>query len=144
MTDIAFGRIKSGMSFKGPVQEITRSGQLMPPDALKAHGLNVRRKIGASFVDAVAVGTVGDAIEALDLALHTETSKSNQLHNLRRMQKLGVKFCKFVAPGGDTSLPLEAELSGKQLSIDEAIGLVQSRASEIRRSVFAAKVDFFS
>lgn len=142
IVDIAFARLSGGMNFRGPGQEITRSGPLMTPDALKAHGLNGRRKVGTRFVEAVAVGKVDEAIEALDLALHTETSKANQLHNLHRMQRLGVEFCEFRGPGGDANLPLEAELNGKRLSIDEAIDLVRSRAVDIRRSVFAGEVKF--
>jgi hypothetical protein len=142
IAEIAFTRMNSGMSYRGPVQEITRSGPLLPPDALKALSLNSRRKIGTRFVEAIAVGTVDEAVKALDLALHTEWSKANQLHNLRRMKKAGIEFCKFLAPGGDANLPLEAELNGKQYSIDEAIDLVKSRAADIRRSVFTAKVTF--
>ncbi|WP_334543939.1 hypothetical protein [Rhizobium leguminosarum] len=142
ITDIAFARMNDAMNFKGPVQEITRAGALMTPDALKAQGLNARRKIGARFFEAITVGKVDEAVEALELALHTEWSKANQLHNLRRMQKLGIKFCEFRAPGGDANLPLESELSGKRLSIDEAIDLVKSRAADIRRSVFAGEVKF--
>ena len=142
MTDIAAIQIKSGMSFKGPVQEITRSGTLMTPDALKAQGLHPRRKIGMRFFEAIADGDTDGAIKALDLALHTETSKANQLHNLYRMQKLGVEFCKFVGPGEGANLPLEKELNGQRLSVDEAINLVKSRAGDIRRSIFAAEVKF--
>jgi len=142
ISDIAFNRMNGGMSFKGPVQEITRSGSRMAPDVLRAHGLNARRKIGMRFVDAIAVGTVDEAVAALDLALHTEGSKANQLHNLRRMRNAGIEFCSFCAPGGDANLPLESEMHGKRLSIDEAIDLVKSRAADIRRSVFLAEVKF--
>lgn len=142
MTDIAATRIRGGVSFRGPVQEIVRSGQLMTPDALKAVGLNARRKVGIRFFEAIAVGTAEEAIEALDQALHTETSKANQLHSLNRMKEIGIPFCKFLGPGEGANLPLEAELSGRRLSIEEAIDLVKSRASEIRRSVFTAEVNF--
>jgi len=142
MADIAASQISSGMSFKGPIQEITRSGMLLTPDELKARGLNPRRKVGSRFAEAIAVGEIADAIEALDLALHTETSKANQLHNLRRMKKIGIEFCEFSGPGGDANLPLEAELTGRRLSIDEAINLVNSRAGDIRRSAFLAEVKF--
>ncbi|MBY3521865.1 hypothetical protein HFN70_22665 [Rhizobium laguerreae] len=142
IADIAFTRMNDGMNYRGPIQEITRSGPPMAPDVLKAHGLNARRKIGTRFVEAIAVGTVDEAVEALDLALHTEWSKANQLHNLRRMQKCGIGFCKFSAPGGDANLPLESELNGKRLSIDEAIDLVKSRPADIRRSVFMGDVKF--
>jgi hypothetical protein len=142
MSEIAATRIQSGMSFRGPVQEIIRAGPLMAPEAVKAAGLNARRKVGTRFIEAIAVGTAEEAIEALDLALHTETSKANQLHNLRRMQKMGVQFCKFLGPGEGANTPLEAELTGKRLSIDEAIALVKARASEIRRSVFTAEISF--
>jgi hypothetical protein len=142
MADTAFTRMNEGMNYRGPVKEITRSGSQMASDALKASGMNTRRKIGTRFVEAIAVGTVDEAVEALDMALHTEWSKANQLHNLRRMKKAGIKFCKFLGPGGDVNLPLETELNGNEYSIDEAIGLVESRAAEIRRSVFTAKVTF--
>ncbi|MGO7417121.1 hypothetical protein ACC685_07735 [Rhizobium ruizarguesonis] len=142
ISEIAFTRMNDGMNYRGPIQEITRSGPPMAPDRLKAHGLNARRKIGTRFVEAIAVGTVDEAVEALDLALHTEWSKANQLHNLRRMRKAGIEFCKFSAPGGDANLPLESELNGKRLSIDEAIDLVKSRAADIRRSIFMGEVIF--
>lgn len=142
IVDIATERIGGGMNFRGAVQEVTRSGELLAADALKERELNARTKIGSRFADAVAVGGIKEAIAALDLALHTETSKANQLHNLRRMQKLGVKFCKFVGPGGDANMPLEAEMTGTRLSVEDAIDLVRSRASEIRRSTFAGEVAF--
>ncbi|MGR9293658.1 hypothetical protein ACU8OS_35420 (plasmid) [Rhizobium leguminosarum] len=142
IADIAFTRMNDGMNYRGPIQEITRSGSQMAPDVLKAHGLNPRRKIGVRFVEAIAVGTVDEAVGALDLALHTEWSKANQLHNLRRMRKAGIEFCKFSAPGGDVNLPLESELNGKRLSIDEAIDLVKSRPADIRRTVFTGEVTF--
>ncbi|MCY1667336.1 hypothetical protein [Rhizobium sp. SL86] len=142
ITDIATTQIQSGMNFRGPVQQIVRSGPLMTPDALKAAGLNVRRKVGTRFIEAIAVGTAEEAIEALDLALHTETSKANQLHKLNRMKRIGIDFCKFLGPGEGANLPLEAELTGQRLSIEDAIDLVKSRASEIRRSVFTPEVNF--
>lgn len=142
MTDIAAARICSGMNFRGPVQEIVRTGDLLQPATLKAKGLNSRRKIGTRFAEAITAGGIEDAVEALDTALHTETSRALQLHNLRRMQRLGIEFCKFVSPGEGASLPLEAELNGKRLSVDEAINLVKSRAGDIRRSIFAAEVHF--
>jgi hypothetical protein len=142
IADIAFTRMNDGMNYRRPIQEITRSGPPMDPDALKAHGLNARRKIGTRFVEAIAVGTVDEVIAALELALHTEWSKANQLHNLRRMRKSGIEFCKFNAPGGDVNLPLESELNGKWLSIEEAINLVKSRPADIRRSVFTGEVKF--
>lgn len=142
MTDIAATQIQSGMNFRGPVQQIVRSGPLITHEALKAAGLNARRKVGARFIEAIAVGTANEAIEALDLALHTETSKANQLHNLNRMKKADIHFCKFLGPGEGANLPLEAELTGQRLSIEDAIDLVKSRASEIRRSVFTAEVSF--
>lgn len=142
MTDIAATQIQSGMNFRGPVQQIVRAGPLMTPDALKAAGLNARRKVGIRFNEAIAVGTANEAIEALDLALHTETSKANQLHNLNRMKKADIHFCKFIGPGEGANLPLEAELNGQRLSIEDAMDLVKSRASEIRRSVFTAEVNF--
>lgn len=142
MTEIAAARICSGMNFRGPVQEIVRSGNLLPSATLKENGLNSRKKIGTRFAEAITAGSIEDAIEALDIALHTETSRALQLHNLRRMRRLGIEFCKFVSPGEGASLPLENELNGKRLSVDDAIELVNSRASEIRRSVFAAEVRF--
>jgi hypothetical protein len=142
MTDIATTRISSGMSFKGTVQEIVRSGETLAPHMLKALGLNSRRKIGIRFIEAIAIGDVNEAVEALDLTLHTETSKASQLHNLNRMRNAGVKFCKLLGPGEGVNLPLEADLSGQRLSIEEAIDLVESRATEIRRSVFMAEVKF--
>lgn len=142
MTDIAATQIQSGMNFRGPVQQIVRSGPLMTAEALKAAGLNARRKLGTRFIEAIAVGTANEAIEALDLALHTETSKANQLHNLNRIKKADIHFCKFLGPGEGANLPLEAELNGQRLSIEDAMDLVKSRASEIRRSVFTAEVNF--
>lgn len=142
MSEIAATRIRSGMNFRGPVQEIVRSGQLMTSNALKAGGLNARRKVGIRFYEAIAVGTAEEAIKALDLALHTETSKANQLHKLRRMKRMGIHFCKFLGPGEGANLPLEADLSGRRMSIDEAIDLVEARASEIRRSIFTPEVNF--
>lgn len=114
----------------------------MTSNALKAGGLNARRKVGIRFYEAIAVGTAEEAIKALDLALHTETSKANQLHKLRRMKRMGIHFCKFLGPGEGANLPLEADLSGRRMSIDEAIDLVEARASEIRRSIFTPEVNF--
>jgi nucleoid-associated protein YejK len=58
------------------------------------------------------------------------------------MKKAGIHFCKFLGPGEGVNLPLEAELTGQRLSIEDALDLVKSRASEIRRSVFTAEVNF--
>ena len=127
-----FRRISAGL-----VIRYTKS----PGRIERESGLNARRKIGTRFVDAVAFGTIKEAVEALHLALHTEWSRAKQLHNLRRMQKIGIQLCELRAPG-DANLPLESKFNGIRLSIGEAIDLVQSRAAEIRRSAFAGEVNF--
>lgn len=142
MSEIASAQLSKGTNYRGPLMAIVRAGELMTPAALKAVGISTRRKVGRNFVEAVSGDTVEEAIEALDLALHTATSKANQLHHLHRMKKIGIHFCKFLGPGEGANLPLEAELSGQRFSIDEAIDLVKSRACEIRRSVFTAEVNF--
>lgn len=142
MTDVATPLIQGGMNFRGAVQAITRSGELVPADRLRSLQVNVRRKLGARFLDAVTDGQIEAAVTALDVALHTAVSSANQLHNLRRMREARIEFCKFLAPGGDANLPLESELNGRRYSIDEATAIVKSHGSEIRRSIFVGEIKF--
>lgn len=142
MTDIAAPLMSGGVSFKAAVRDITRAGILLHRDALEDLRLNTRRKIGDRFIEALSDREPEYAIEALDVALHTASSQTLQLHQLHRMQRLGIHFCKFLGPGEGANLPLESELSGKRMSIDEALHIVMTRPVDIRRSRFNPEVKF--
>lgn len=81
-------------------------------------------------------------IEELKRLLHFETSRARHLHDLRRMEEVGVTHCTLMSARDERCTDLENELEGKRLTIGEARTIVHTRGDDISRSVFHGKVKF--
>lgn len=137
-----FRKIRDGTSYRGALEAVTRAGDFLSPEQLRAIGTNPRRKLGNSFVASLADDKVSDAIAKLEDAIIATTSTANQLHNLRRNKEAGISHCVFSSARDERCTDLERELEGKRLTIEEAMDLVKARGAEIKRSVFQGEVNF--
>jgi len=142
MAETIHQQIIAGGSYKAAHTAIVRAGTQMTEDEIKVIGLHKRTKIGDRFVAAVSVTQIKPAIDQLFLLIQHATSKSNKLHNLRRMEEAGITQVEFSSPKDERSTPLEREMEGKVITIGEAKELTVSRSDEISRSVLMGIVKF--
>lgn len=140
MAKEASERIKGGSDSRTTLAAIVRQGQLLTPEELKALGLNPRRKLGRDFACAIAHHDAKVAIERLELSIQVTASTANTLHDLRRKRESGITHCQFVSPRDERATPLERELDGKRMSVDEAANLTKERGAEIFRSWFRTEI----
>lgn len=71
-----------------------------------------------------------------------EVSRAIMLHDLRRQEEAGIKYCTFASAHDERCTPLERKMDGKRLTIKQARRLVLTSSDEISRSRFRAEIKF--
>lgn len=110
---------------------IVKAGRQLSPDEAKALGYRGNKKIGQSFVDAVASGPTREAEKELEKIVRVAFASANTFHNLRRMERLKITHVEFLASGHPDSVALGSRFVGMKLTIDEARQLVLDHENEM-------------
>jgi len=130
----------AALAEKHRLNEIVRSGTLLSADQLISAGINVRRKIGSNFADAVIVD-VNHAAAELERIVLIARSRSMNLYNLGRFEEAGITECEFLGSNDERSTDIERLLSGKRMTITEARDIIDRHEAELARGVFTAVVN---
>jgi hypothetical protein len=133
---------QSERSFEPQMKAIIGAGEPLSKEDKKELGIHPSRVVGRDFVNALQANDVDGAIDRLEIIVHTARAIAMNLHNLRRMEEIGITHVTFSTPKDERNTDIENRLEGHIFTISEARKLISDHEEDILRSTFIGEVKF--